>query len=96
MTEQIGWTIQDGDAPCGPWVRLENEKRGLIFFRLRLKGGFNLVSRMWRDNPLAPFRGSDFLEGKIDTDLGLEWGEDVDLRKKLCLNQKATLESEKK
>ena len=86
MSEQeTSWKIQDGPAPCGPWVSIENEKRGLILFRLRVKGGFNLVSRMWK-NPLTNlYRGSDFLEGIIDTNLGLEWGEDIDVRKKLSL-----------
>lgn len=91
MSEQeISWKIQDGPSPCGPWVQLKDEKRGLILFRLRLKGGFNLVSRLWRDNALQPFQGSDFLEGVIDTDLGLGWGEDIDVRKKISVSQEET------
>jgi hypothetical protein len=79
MTES--WLIQDGEAPCGPWLPLEEEKRGLILFRLRLKGGFNLVERLWKDGPSDRYRGSSFLEGRVDTELGLEWEEDVDVRK---------------
>ena len=66
-----------------PWLPLELEKHGLILYRLRLKGGFNLVDRMWREYPSKPFQHSVFLEGIIDTEIGLEWGEDVDVRKSL-------------
>lgn len=67
-----------------PWYSLKNQTRGLILFRLRLKGGFNLVSRLFRERPENEnYRGSNFLEGIIDTKLGLDWGEDVDVRQKL-------------
>jgi hypothetical protein len=92
--QETDWKVQGPEPPEGfyPWVPLEEEKRGLILFRLRLPDGFNLVSRLYKPD----FHGSDFLEGRVDTWCGLEWGEDFDVRQKLpkssesCLSGKVT------
>lgn len=77
MSEQ-DFVIEDATSISGkPWLSLHEQKTGLILFRYRLQGHFNLVERLFKPD----YRGSDFLEGRVDTKCHLNWGDDVDVRK---------------
>ena len=86
MTEQeLDFKMEDETSVSGhPWMSLRQQKTGIILFRLRLPGHFNLVERLYKPD----YKGSDFLEGRIDTQCHLDWDEDVDIRKIKSLETK--------